>query len=224
MGRDKPPRTSASERADQELAAAALRKRREGKTPTARELRALKRIEATRDQALRDHHYASITKGDWSRWSGRQHKTLNEQAERYGLPIGEATINLPDVVKWLHDFLATHAHALATAGEEDDGPTDPELRAAKLDNIRERTRLSRIEADRKEGVLLPRDQVHQVYAAIAGVLRQASETLQKRFGTEAYEILADALSTADEHIEEIVGGEGEPAAEETPPGEGGDAL
>ena len=57
----------------------------------------------------------TVTKGTWVKWSGRQHKTLGEQAARYGVPIGGATISLPEVARWLHDFLARNARRLKAA-------------------------------------------------------------------------------------------------------------
>lgn len=45
--------------------------------------------------------------------SGRQTKVLNEQAERYGIPLGGRTINLPAVVRALHEFLARNARKLS---------------------------------------------------------------------------------------------------------------
>lgn len=205
---------SSADQIDRELAAAALRKRAKGETPTQREIAALRRIEKVREAADRQRFYRTIPKGDWREWSGRQHKVLNEQADRYGLPIGSAEIDLPAVVRWLHDFLAENKHRLAAVGErspqEADGPTEGELDAAKLDYLRERTRISRIEADRRAALLIPRDQVHQCFGLIAGVLRQASENLNKRFGEDAFEILADALATADDHLASLVATFSEP--------------
>ncbi len=52
--------------------------------------------------------------------SGRQAKVLQEQAARYGIPFGGSTIDLPEVVRALHDFLANAKYQLrgvkATAG------------------------------------------------------------------------------------------------------------
>ena len=49
--------------------------------------------------------------------SGRQTKVINEQAARYDLPFGGPTIDLPDVVRALHDFLAKHAQRLASGDD-----------------------------------------------------------------------------------------------------------
>ena len=46
--------------------------------------------------------------------SGRQTKVLNEQADRYGLPLGGPVIDLPKLARALHDFLAANAKKLNT--------------------------------------------------------------------------------------------------------------
>ncbi len=65
--------------------------------------------------------------------SGRQTKVINEQAERYGIPFGGATINLPTVVRALHDFLADNAVKLA----RDDDPLMQGVGSPALERYRE---------------------------------------------------------------------------------------
>lgn len=197
---------SASDQIDRQLAASALEKRRQGETPTSREVAALRRIEKERDNKLREQYYRDVPKAMWREWSGRQAKVINEQAHRYGLPLEGKSIDLRKLARCLHDFLADNKYKLAATGGDDEllaGPSTPELNAARLAYLKERTRISQIEADVKEGRLLGRDEVHQVYAVIAGVFRQASETLLRRFGEEAYEVLADALDAAEKQMESL---------------------
>src|SRR5574340_1554837 len=104
---------------DKQFAAAALAKRRAGQKPSREEAAALRRVERARDQQLRADHYRSIPKRDWQRWSGRQQKILNEQALRYGVPIGGATIDAAELARWLHEFLAANARKLAAADSDD---------------------------------------------------------------------------------------------------------
>ena len=51
------------------------------------------------------HHYRTIPQSHWEKMSGRQRKTLKEQAITYEIPFGGAKINLLAVVPALHDFL-----------------------------------------------------------------------------------------------------------------------
>ena len=83
-----------------------------------REREALKRHEKEQEEARRWQYYASIPQKHWRQMSGRQTKVLNEQAALYGIPFGGATVDLPKVVRAVHDFLAENAHKLA----RDDDP------------------------------------------------------------------------------------------------------
>lgn len=67
------------------------------------------------EEQLRWKHYCSISAKHWKAMSGRQTKTLIEQSGRYGIPFSGAVINLPDVVKALHDFFAENGQAISYA-------------------------------------------------------------------------------------------------------------
>lgn len=99
-----------------------------------------KRKPATKpgDDALRWEHYHSIPQKHWREMSGRQARTLIEQAERYGIPFAGATVDLPAVVLALHDFFASNAAALSST------EADRRLKIA-------RARIADVEADIKEG-------------------------------------------------------------------------
>lgn len=170
--------------ADRELARSALDKRRNGKRPTREEERALRRIEAAQAEAARAEAFGSITKKEWQAWSGRQQKILNEQAARYGIPIGQAIIRLPEVVLWLHDFLAENAAKLAAHEEAD---------TSERDLLQERAALARLKRQEKEGQLVALPVVQETMARWAQRLRQAAELLGRRHGAEAQAILDDAL-------------------------------
>lgn len=196
-----------SEQVDRQLAAAALEKQAQGVTPSRNELRALERQQKVAREKVVADYIAAVPKGDWRKWSGRQHKILDEQAERYGLPIGGATIDLPAAVKAFHDLLAANKHRLAASDDDDAAASlDPDIKAARLAFIREGTRQRKIDADRKEGMVIPRDQVHATYGIIASAIRAAGDSLQRAgelTGEEAYEILQAALTTAEDQINSL---------------------
>jgi hypothetical protein len=183
---------SASDQIERELAESALTKRRDGKTPTAQELAALRRVERDRDVKLRWEHYRSIPKAHWIEMSGRQHKILNEQVERHGMPIAGRTIDLPAVARWIHEFLAANKFKLARDDLDEaflDGGDSPALerwRSYKAD--REKLALER---DLREWIR--RDEVHDGFSVLAGHLRRAGEMLQRQYGPDAHSILDEAL-------------------------------
>jgi IS4 transposase len=162
-----PPPGDAAARVDKDLVTRAYRKVMDGQELTKPERAALKRHEKDKEERLRRQYYAGIPQKHWREMSGRQTKVLNEQATRYGIPFGGATINLPAVVRALHDFLADNAVKLA---REDDpllqgGPASPALERYR----EERAILARLDRMEREGHLLPRDTVRQAMGRIAAI-------------------------------------------------------
>jgi len=161
------------------------------------EREALKRHERQKEEELRWRFYRSIPQKHWRAMSGRQTKVLQEQAARYGLPFGGSTVNLPDVVKALHDFLAANAAKLA---REDDpllqGGSSPALERYR----EERATIARLDRLERERKLLPRDEVKESLGRLAAILRGAGDTLQRHFGAAAAEVLHDALEDAEREI------------------------
>lgn len=196
---------------EQELAASAIAKRKSGRTPTARELSALKKHEAKIEEERRWLYYESIPQKHWRQMSGRQAKVLQEQADRYGIPFGGATVNLAEVVKATHDFLASNAKKLAKSDLPDGiDPNDPDaavwLGDAKpgdwLDRVRRATALQKeLEYDRAKKQLIPRDDVRQILQRIANIIQAMGDTLGRHYGNDA----VDAVNEALENIEREVG-------------------
>jgi hypothetical protein len=192
---------------DKQLVAGAYRKLMEGGKPNREEQAALKRFEKEKEERLRWKHYESIPQKHWRKMSGRQTKVINEQALRYGIPFGGATVNLPAVIRALHDFLAENA--LKLAREEDlllQGTSSPALEAYR----EERTKLARLERREREGSLIPRDEAREALGRIAALVRGAGDALQRRFGPEAAEILDEALQDAEREIDRTFGGFDDP--------------
>lgn len=165
---------------------------------TGEERDVLRRHEKAKEERLRWQYYGAIPQKHWRQMSGRQAKVINEQAVRYGIPFGGATIDLAAVVKALHDFLADNKHKLAR--DDDDmmlGPGSPALERYR----EERAMLARIVRLEREGELLPRDLVRQSLGKTAAIIRLAGETLQKQFGEAAAEVLYEAIGDAEAEIE-----------------------
>ena len=139
----------------------------------------------------------------WRLMSGRQTKVLNEQAERYGIPFGGRTINLPNVVRALHDFLAANARKLAA---EDDEMLGSGVPSPALERYREeRAKLARLDRLERERVLVPRDEVREGLGRIAAIIRSAGEALQRQFGASAVDLLYEALDDAQREIDQRFG-------------------
>lgn len=183
---------------DRREAAEAYKKVLAGQELTIREQTALKRFEKEKEERLRWQYYASIPQKHWREMSGRQSKVINEQALRYGLPFGGATVSLPAVVRALHDFLADNAQKLA----EDDDQLMQGTGSPALERYREeRAALARLDRLEREGQLLPRDEVRLALGRIAAIVRGAGDTLQRQFGQAAADILLEALEDASREID-----------------------
>lgn len=198
---------SASEKIDATLAASGLKKRQAGKTPTREESAAIRRIEKRRDEELRDQLYAAVPKKTWRAWSGHlQHKTLDDFADRYGVPTRGKTVDLAEVVRWLYSFLRTNSRKLAAADPDEDmeGVRDP-----KWEINRWEARRRELKYKREAETMVDLADVERGFTAAAEILRRAGEAIRVEFGDEAAKILSNAwedvhakidlLFAADEH-------------------------
>lgn len=197
---------------NRDLLARAFRKVLDGQKDslTRDESVALRRHEKSKDEKSRWEHYASIPQKHWKRMSGRQTKVINEQADRYGIPFGGPTVNLPEVVRAWHDFLAENKYKLA----RDDDPLMNGSGSPALERYREeRASMARLDRLEREAELLQRDVVRQSLGKIAGVIRNAGEALQRQFGQSAADILNEALDDAELEIKTFFDGKEADAAE-----------
>jgi hypothetical protein len=114
----------------------------------------------------------AVPKGVYCELSGRQHKLVDDAAELYGLPIGEATIDLRAALTALHDFIASHARLLAaraTAGEQ-------ELREERLRlecvNLEIRNEVDGMRRDLQKRELIRVEELAAGLSQLSSVLRQ----------------------------------------------------
>lgn len=196
------PTTDAASQVDADLVARAYRKLMNKEELTKEERRALKRHEAAKEERLRWKYYRSIPQKHWRAMGGRQTKVLNEQAARYGIPFGGATISLPDVVRALHDFLAENAQKLARHDDLDmQGTGSPALERYR----EERAAIARLDRLEREGLLLPREEVRDAITQVASILRSAGDLLQRQFGVGALDVLHEALDDAQREVDRCFG-------------------
>ena len=198
----KMPSTEAASRVDGDLVARAYRKLMDRQELTKPERAALKRHEREKEERLRWQYYAAVPQKHWRQMSGRQTKVLHEQAARYGIPFGCSTINLPAVVRALHDFLADNAQKLA----RDDDPLMQGTGSPALERYREeRAAMARLDRLEREQKLIPRDAARESLGRIAAILRGAGDTLQREFGSASVEILYEALDDSQREIDRAFG-------------------
>jgi len=183
---------------DRTLAICAIEKQKGGKEPNAKELAALRRIEKAREEAQRWAFYHTIPQKHWREMGGGwQTKMLQEQADRYGIPFSGPIIDLPAVVLALRKFLATNAHRLAAETDDMMVSANGKETAAMRRYREAKANMIELDLAERQGQLVPLDQMHARLTRICSGLRRAGEVLQRRFGTEAWDILNDALDEAE---------------------------
>lgn len=213
---DAPP-TAAEQLRQKQLEAlvqSALSKKRTGGKLLAKEITALEKFEQQQDERRGLRFVRGIPKKLWVKWSGRQQRTLNAQADLYGLPVGGPTIDVPELARWLHDWLAEHKQSLSELVSTEDLPEGEaktlqgKLLAEKVAQLKHRNQLLQTQLAEKQQQLLPRDQVHDMLVRAAQLLRGAGDRLYKRHGQEAGDILAHALDDFDELLTQLPDADG----------------
>lgn len=192
--------SSVSSRIDKTMVAAALSKHKRGITPSTREQLALRKWEEAHEETKRWQYYRTVPQKHWREMSGRQAKVLNEQAVLYGLPFGTAVIDLPAVIRALHDFLARNAKKLSALDCDDPllvGESSPALERYRD----ERAKLAKMDRQERERTLLPREEIHEMLGRVARIIRGAGDGLQRQYGSEAHALLDEAMDDADKEIE-----------------------
>lgn len=194
---------TASQTIERQLAQAALKKKAAGKKPTSQELAALRRLEKETEDRRRWEYYATIPLKHWRELCGRQTNQIKQQADLYGAPTAEATIDLGKFLRWFYKFLADNGRKLLADDSEDPfaaGGDSPALERWR----EEKHLLTRMDRQEREKSLLPRDAVHDSLAAMAGILRGLGDTLGRQFGPEAHELLDESLDDVAREIENLL--------------------
>jgi len=191
---DRPPATVA-EQVDAELVKCALEKRRGGRKLTAAELSAVRRRERGLEEERRWAYYATLPKKHYLEMSGRQARTVNEQARRYGLPVLGKTIDLGSLLHWLHDFLADNSRLLA-AGDEDDALMTG-VDSPALERYREaKARREWLAYERDLDQWIRRDDFRAGLRRFSTIMREGIEQLQRKCGDDAHAIIDRTLTKA----------------------------
>jgi hypothetical protein len=202
---------SVSDKLERDEAARAYRKVMSGEKLSRSEQASLRRFEKEKEETQRWQYYKTIPQKHWREMSGRQSKVLYEQAERYGIPFGERTINLPEVVRALHDFFKRNAVKLSVDDDLLTGESSPALERYR----EERAALARLDRLEREHVLVNRQEIREGLSRIASILRTAGDTLQRQFGSGALEILNEALAEAEREMERSDGEPTDHAADQS---------
>jgi len=184
-----------SERVDLELASSAYAKRAEGKTPSAREVAALRRIEGASEAAYRWKLYRSVPRKDLAEMLGVIPLNVKRWAAKFDIPVGSArTVDLPAVLRAMYD---------RTWNRGGNGISSAEA-SKPLDEVRSLdAERKRLELDRYRGTLIPVEDLANGRATIARIFRTAGEILERNHGTDAATVIREALDECDREFESM---------------------
>jgi len=149
---------------------------------------------------LRPEILASIPKGIYCELSGRKHKVIDDQADRYRLPIGGPVVDLFDAVAAFHDFLADHARDLMVDG---DGDLKAEKLRKEIAVLERRAKILDGEIRQQRSQWIAKSDVHSRLRWMVGRLQKMAEEIGKMAGADAQRFINDWL---EEMAVEMEGG------------------
>lgn len=116
-----------------------------------------------------------------------------------GCPCADSNYPIADMIQWAktHKWCKSDDPLLAGGG---DSPNLEEYRKWKA-------KLAEADYRERSAELIPRDAMMEGLARFMGLMREAGEKLQQRFGADAYAILETALVEFDSVIEEMDSGD-----------------
>ena len=163
------------------------------------------------DREARRRLYRKLPQQDWLELSDRKLKQLQEQAIRYQIPIATAPIDLYAAVQGLFATIAAFARGRHPKPAEDASDADVLMSSAfggspALERYRdEKARITKMQREELERSLVSVDSLVPMLGKVSGLIRDAGERLQTRFGPEAVEILNEAIDAADEEVGRFFG-------------------
>jgi hypothetical protein len=164
------------------------------------------------DQQQRDllsaELYHAVPKGVFCAMAGRQQKVIDEQAERYDLPIDDATIDLFAAIRAYHDLLTANHRYIRPADDAEsinNGDVSEmevhELHVAKLQEevakLRNSNLLSAIKVKHASGDTIDRGELRQLLGWLSTRLEGFGQQLRRSSGGE------DAQKSLNEFLEHL---------------------
>lgn len=167
-----------------------------GGKPIRETVRDVKRDAKANEEKNRQQYYRTVSQKHYRELSGRQAKILIEQAARYGIPFGGATVDLTTVLRKFHDLLAKYSHLF---GSEDDaalmgGGDSPNLERLRLASAC----LKEMDLEERRGTHVPRAEISPELVRLAGNVRIACEDVRRRWGNEPAELIIDAINETEQ--------------------------
>lgn len=167
------------------------------------EQRIFDRLVKKRDAEIFAKQIEQVSKKLWMQWSGRDHRVLLDQARKYGMPLGETTVSVPEMAQWIHDLVAEQGRNFYF-DEEDEGGISSKSSPA-LERLREaKASMAEQQLAKECRQLIERNVVHDGLQQIAGTLRRCGDVLQRQYGREVGETFNEFIDDCDRQISEFL--------------------
>lgn len=152
-----------------------------------------------------------VPKGAWVKWSGRHWKVLDEQAQRYGIPLLGEKVDLAAVAVWIHELLANKGRQILASDAAEEIWDDEQAPASPaLERTREvKYQLMLRDLAERDGQLVSRAAAHQCFAAAAAIFKTYGDTVQKKYGADALDLWNQTLTGWQRAVDEVFAQEGE---------------
>ncbi|MGB7325949.1 MAG: hypothetical protein WBD31_13825 [Rubripirellula sp.] len=190
---------------------AAVKKHRGGKLSQS-ESRDLAWWEKTHRESIIADALIAIPKGLYCQLAGRQHKVVDDAAERFGLPIGGATVDLFDAIEALHQLIADNSRSIipVNAGDDDGDSGDEVVYKLKLAELREKVRKLEVTNERQmislthdRGDSIDRQELRRLLQVLIVKLRAFGQQLRRASnGQEAQQACNEFLAMLSKEVEE----------------------
>lgn len=154
----------------------------------------------TQRESIVADYVASMPKGDYCTLAGRQHKTIDDCARNHDLPLDGPTVDLGEVLRALHDLVASKNNRNpdledSSREELEEEKLRQQIQKLELENDRLRVVLS---LDR--GDAINRRELRDALTAVAASMRDTGRALE-RVSPAARDVYNQMLDSLAEEIE-----------------------
>lgn len=193
---------------DRQLVDSGRDKMAHGERTTKAERSAILRHDQITEQVWREFAYNNIPRADWARMAGQKGyskmRTLETQS---GIPIGQSSIRLADVVVFIHSWLGQTIRPAGSNGEASGNGHLDSLEHWKKENEKAKAIRNKLTADMALRRVIPRDDHERDIGLICAAFRDAilragaalAPMLSKRSAPEARAVVEEwANRTVDQ--------------------------
>jgi hypothetical protein len=155
-------------------------------------------IREERRQAIIDEILVAMPKGLYCQLAGVSQHKVDAHAGKFGLPLKGKTLDMYQVIKAFHDFIAANMKTLSAS--DDMRILNLEKIQQQVDEARRKAELSEIEIQERKNQIVPRAEVRAKLAWLTGKFRKLGDRLGKSHGPDAQLAVNEFLDDIAEEV------------------------